>query len=106
MKEKYLSSLGRRPCSVYTGIHPKLSLSLNLWSVNVCFNPQVILTCVSAAHVLPFILNSDATHRISVAICYTARCEMLLAQRQFLLKMGNLSCWVGKVENMLDQGLN
>lgn len=32
MKEKYLSSPGCRPCSVYTGPHPKLYLSLNLVS--------------------------------------------------------------------------
>lgn len=46
MKEKYSSSLGDRPSSGYC----KLSLSLNWWwSVNMCFNPQAILTCVSAA---------------------------------------------------------
>lgn len=46
-------------CSVYTAVHPKFPPSLDLWLLSKSLNPQVILACISAAHVLPFTLDSD-----------------------------------------------
>lgn len=75
-------------CLVYIGIHPKLSLSLNLWSVNVCFNSQVILTCVSEAQVWCYSPNTCSNLLHSQ--------KEMLAQRQFFITDGQLILLGGK----------
>ena len=75
-------------CLVYIGMHPKLSLSLNLWSVNVCFSSQVILTCLSAAHVWCCSPNTCSNLLHSQ--------KEMLAQQQFFIADGQLTLLGGK----------